>query len=76
MSKYFCPLKKMTVKTDAGTTKEFFLGCVEESCAWYVKETDECALKCLASQIENIIAITEGANVGGSDAPLERQRKA
>jgi hypothetical protein len=62
MSKLFCPLKKMTVKTDAGTTKEFFLGCDEESCAWYVKETGECALKCLASRLENIITITEGVN--------------
>jgi hypothetical protein len=62
MSKLFCPLKKMTVKTDAGTTKEFFLGCDEESCAWYVKETDECALKCIASKLENIIAVTEGVN--------------
>jgi hypothetical protein len=76
MSNVLCPLKKITVKTDACTTKEFFLECDEEVCAWYVKETDECALKCLASQIENIIAITEGVKVGGSEAPLERQRKA
>jgi hypothetical protein len=59
MSKYFCPLKKMTVKTDTGTTKEFFLGCDEEACAWYVKETDECALKCIAIRLESEIAITQ-----------------
>jgi hypothetical protein len=53
MSKYFCPLKKMTVKTDTGTTKEFFLGCDGKACAWYIEETEECALKCIATRLEN-----------------------
>jgi hypothetical protein len=57
-----CPLKKGTLKTDVDIIKEYFLACDEKSCAWYVKETDECALKCIASRLENIITITEGAN--------------
>jgi hypothetical protein len=57
-----CPLKKGTLKTDVDIIKEYFLVCDEESCAWYVEETGECALKCLASRLENIITITEGAN--------------
>jgi hypothetical protein len=52
MSKLFCPLKKMTVKTDAGTTKEFFLGCDGETCAWFIRQTEECAVKCLAARLE------------------------
>jgi hypothetical protein len=72
----FCPLKKETLKTDVGTIREYFMVCEGESCAWYVKETEECALKCIASRLENIITIAEGVKVGGSDAPMERQRKA
>jgi len=57
-----CPLKKGTLKTDVGIIKEYFLVCDEESCAWYDKETGECAIKCIASQITNIITVTEGVS--------------
>jgi hypothetical protein len=62
MRNKLCPLKKATIKTDIDTIKEYFTDCIEDACAWYVKETDECALKCLASRLENIITITEGVN--------------
>jgi hypothetical protein len=54
-----CPLKKGTLKTDVDIIKEYFLVCDEEACAWYVKETDECALKCIATRLESEIAITQ-----------------
>jgi hypothetical protein len=56
----FCPLKKKKLKIDVGVTGEYFAACEGESCAWYVKETDECALKCIATRLENIILITQG----------------
>jgi hypothetical protein len=49
----FCPLKKETIKIDVSKTKEYFMFCDGVSCAWYAKETDECALKCIATRLEN-----------------------
>jgi hypothetical protein len=58
----FCPLKKIKIKQQVSEERTVFAECIGETCAWYVKETDECAVKCIASQIANIITITEGVN--------------
>jgi hypothetical protein len=47
-----CPLKQITIKTDINTTKTYFMECDEEVCAWFIEETKECAIKCIATKLE------------------------
>jgi hypothetical protein len=53
MKMKFCPLKKETLKTDVGTTREYFMLCQGDACAWYIEETNECAIKCIATRLES-----------------------
>jgi hypothetical protein len=45
-------LRKVALHRDVNVTISDFGTCIGESCAWYVKETDECAVKCLAARLE------------------------
>jgi hypothetical protein len=54
-----CPLKQITIKTDVSTTKTYLMECDEEVCAWYIEETKECAIKCIATRLESEIAVTQ-----------------
>jgi hypothetical protein len=52
VNKEICPLKHITVKRDTNETVTFFDLCSGERCAWYIKETGECAIKCIATRLE------------------------
>jgi hypothetical protein len=56
----FCPLKQIKVKQQVNEERTIFSECIVEHCAWYVEETDECAFKCIATRLENMILITQG----------------
>jgi hypothetical protein len=47
-----CPLKKIMVKTEPGEYKEYFGSCTKSACMWYIEETGECAIKCIATRLE------------------------
>jgi hypothetical protein len=49
----FCPLRKKTIKTDVNATVHYFDNCIGSACAWYVNETKECAIKCMATRLES-----------------------
>jgi hypothetical protein len=48
-----CPIRQIKVKQQVHEERTIFNECIGELCAWYVEETDECALKCIATRLEN-----------------------
>jgi hypothetical protein len=47
-----CPLKKIRVQTEPGEYREYFDNCQKSACMWYIEETGECAIKCIATRLE------------------------
>jgi hypothetical protein len=52
VNKGFCPLKHITVKRDINERITYFDICSGKGCAWYIEETGECAIKCIATRLE------------------------
>jgi hypothetical protein len=52
MSLKACPLKRITIKRDVNDSAVVFDLCYGDRCAWYIKETAECAIKCVATRLE------------------------
>jgi hypothetical protein len=48
----FCPLKQIKIKQQVNEERTVFGECIGEYCAWYIKQTEECAVKCLAASLE------------------------
>jgi len=46
-----CPLRKTAVKTDVGTTKEYFEECEAKNCMWYIPDVNECAITAIATKL-------------------------
>jgi hypothetical protein len=52
MSRNCCPLRATRIKHDVNETMTVFEQCIGEYCEWFIKETDECAIKCIATRLE------------------------
>jgi hypothetical protein len=57
--KKFCPLKQIKIKQQVNEERTVFSECIGEECAWYIADTHECALNCIATRLEGEIAITQ-----------------
>jgi hypothetical protein len=40
------------LKRDVNVTEALLGMCEESRCAWYIEETSECAIKCIATRLE------------------------
>jgi hypothetical protein len=47
------------LKRDVNVTEALLGMCEESRCSWYIEETGECAIKCIATRLEGEIAITQ-----------------
>jgi hypothetical protein len=58
-----CPLKHFTVKPDVAVHRTMFDICSGKNCAWYIEETNECAITCIATRLERGVVHVQWAKL-------------